>query len=89
MAICKTIDINYDHEPEDTTLKYSPAKFMQTIVPKLDDYSLKSFNFNLQVLATQYKANEAQKLFDQMQILGVEPDSKTYTHLMTVYAKTK
>lgn len=62
---------------------------MRTITPKLDDYSLESFNFNLQVLATQYKVEEAQKLFDQMSIVGVEPDVDSYVQLMTVYAKNK
>ena len=83
------LDIDFQKKPEDVILKYSPSKFMRTITPKLDSYTLKSFNFNLQVLATQYKAEEAQKVFDQMKIVGVSPNEESYNHLITVYAKTK
>lgn len=62
---------------------------MRTITPKLDDYSLETFNFNLQVLATQYKVEEAQKVFDQMKIVGVTPDATSYTQLITAYAKRR
>lgn len=53
------------------------------------NYTLQNFNFYLQVLSAQYKAEEAEKALDKMQILGLQPDKETFNHLITVNAKLK
>ena len=53
------------------------------------DYTLKNFNFYLQVLAQQYKTKEAMEAYKKMETLGIKPNDETFTQLMTAYAKNK
>lgn len=80
-------------EEEAKTLKYSPNKFMKYMDTSMEkffyqrEYTLKNFNFYLQVLTSQYKAEEAKKVISKMVTLGISPDSESYNHLVTVHAK--
>ena len=53
------------------------------------DYSLKSFNFYLQVLAQQYKSKEALDALRKMETLGLKPDDQSYNCVMTAFAKNR
>lgn len=77
------------------TFKHTPNKFMKYMDTSMEkffyqrDYTLQNFNFYLQVLSAQYKVEEAEKAFERMQILGLQPDKETFNHLITVNAKSK
>jgi pentatricopeptide repeat protein len=53
------------------------------------EYSLKNFNYYLQVLVRQYKRKECEEAIQKMQELGIKPDIESYVQLLTVYAKSK
>ncbi len=42
------------------------------------DYTLKNFKFYLQVLAQQYKHEDALKAFRRMEDMGLKPDDEAY-----------
>lgn len=84
-----------DEISEAVTFKGHPTKFMKYMDTSMEkffyvrEYNLENFNFYLQVLSSQYKAEEAQKAIERMQMLGIEPDSTSYALLMTSFAKLK
>jgi hypothetical protein len=53
------------------------------------DYSVKNFNFYLQVLATQYKKDEALSAFRKMEAMGIRPTDHSYNYLMLNFAKNR
>jgi pentatricopeptide repeat protein len=53
------------------------------------EFTLKNFNYYLQVLTRQNKIPQAEEAFKKMQELGIIPDIETYTHLLTIHAKNK
>lgn len=53
------------------------------------DYTLKNFNFYLQVLAQQYKDKEAMVAFRKMETMGIKPDDVTFNQLMLAFAKNR
>lgn len=81
-------------EPSEAkTLKYAPNKFMKYMDTSMEkffyqrDYSITNFNFYLQVLTSQYKVDEVVEVFEKMKILGIQPNSESYTHIITAYSK--
>ena len=53
------------------------------------DYSLRSFRFYLQVLAAQYKHEDALKAFRRMESMNIRPDDTIYNLLMLGFAKNR
>ena len=82
-----------DEISDANTLKYSPSKFMKYMDTSMEkffyqrDYSIKNFNFYLQVLTSQYKVDEVVEVFNKMNTLGIAPDSESYNHIITVHSK--
>lgn len=52
------------------------------------EYTRKNFDFYLQVLASQYKDEEALKVLSRMQAMGIRPDGAQYAKVMQAFAKT-
>ena len=78
------------------TFKYkSPDQFMKHMDTSMEsffyqrEYNTKNFNFYFQVLAAQYKKDEAIQAFRKMEAMGIKPNDSTYNYLMLNYAKNK
>jgi pentatricopeptide repeat protein len=50
---------------------------------------LNNFNFYLQVLSAQYKAEDALETLRKIETLGMRPTDETYNHVMTAFAKNR
>lgn len=75
--------------------KYAPGHFLKQIDTSFEsffyqrDYTLKNFNFYLQVLAQQYKDEDALKTLRKMETMGLKPDDQTYNQVMVALAKNR
>ena len=52
-------------------------------------YTERNFTFYLQVLASQYKSEDALKAFRRMEAMGIRPTDHTYNQLMLNFAKNR
>jgi pentatricopeptide repeat protein len=53
------------------------------------EFSIKNFNYYLQVLVRQDRTTECEEAIKKMQELGIIPDEESYVQLLTVYARNK
>ena len=53
------------------------------------DYTLKNFNFYLQVLAKQHKTDEALEILKKMNTIGITANYESYNHVLSAFSHSK
>ena len=84
-------------EKEDKTpmSKVDAYYFMKSIDGKFEsffhnrEFSIKNFNYYMQVLSSQFKLKEMEATVLKMREMGINPSLNTFVILMTAYAKQK